>query len=156
MNWKVTECYLVALIGIIVLACWETKDDKMFWLHVVVIALLVVFILMVPWLAERHIRTKEDVKKDAESRDFLKEYIRTEEMKKVYQQAEKTQCEHEREEIKKKLEEKEAELLKLQNESQKTLSDFYNFLLIKLAEKKNLLFSKEEIDELSKEFQKKQ
>ncbi|MDE6216737.1 hypothetical protein [Bacteroides sp.] len=156
MNWKVTECYLGALIGIIVLACWETESDRMFLLHLVGIIVLIVFIFLIPWLAGRHIRTSEDAKKDAEARDFLKEYIRTEEMKKVYQTEKIKRLEEAREKLKNELKQVKNTLNGKAEDYEKHLSDFYDFLLVKLAEENKLLFSEKGFKELNDEFQSKQ
>lgn len=156
MNWKVTECYLVALIGIIVLACWETKSDSMFWLHVAGIIGLIVFILLMPLLTYWYVRIFENAKKDAELRDFLKEYIRTEEMKKVYQAENIKRLEKAYEKLKNELEQVKNTVDGKTEDCKKRLSDFYNFLLIKLAEEKDLLFSKKGFKELNEEFQNKQ
>lgn len=123
MNWKIVECNLILIIGIIVLACLDCNDN-MHTMRIIVIALLALMFLAMPWINSQYLCSLEKMKQLKKDNEALKE--------KLYN------LENDYEYASNAIRAKEKQLENLEDEiknSQNDLQLFYNSMLILWAKK---------------------
>lgn len=121
MNWKIVECNLILIIGIVVLACLECSDN-MYEIRIAVISLLVIIFFSMPWINIKYIGLLEKTKQLKEENKTLKE--------KLYNLANDYECTLNAIKVKEK---KNEDLENVNKNTKNDLLLFYNSLLIQWA-----------------------
>ncbi|NPD92733.1 hypothetical protein [Xylanibacter muris] len=100
MNWKIVECYLAIIIGIVVLACIDYDTFETFTMRCIVIAVLFSLLIFMPYINHRYLHFKrkmetieEENKKQAENfqRDLKSMQRTVSEMRQCIEELEKKQ-----------------------------------------------------------------
>lgn len=139
MNWKIVECKLLLIIGIVVLACLETTNVRLG----VIIVFLILFVAL-PVINRWYVIDEFNAKK--KECEALKQDVDDMELVK----SENKKLREENDELRKQYAEIQFKL----NKCEKNIpSLFYNYILSKWAKENNAPFTSMHFDSIKEEFE---
>ncbi len=143
MNWKVVECKLLMILGIIVIACLGPCDPWIWGIRVGVIVILTLLFVFMPLICKQYVI--DELKQKTAECVSLKDDISRKNLKiKEIEESNKNLA-NERETL-------EATVRGLKKEN--NIDMFYDFLLLKWAKDNGAPFTEESFNNIKEEFNK--